>query len=71
MQSRGASQSAFAREAQALGYDYTQSSVLRASEEGWEDLGLAFAYGQRLPVGEDLEDIREFREFYTALCNKY
>ena len=34
-------------------------------------MGLAFAYGQRLPVREDLEDIREFREFYTALCNKY
>ena len=34
-------------------------------------MGLAFAYSQRLPVSEDLEDMREFREFYTALCNKY
>ncbi len=46
-------------------------AIYGLSEEEWEELGLAFAYGQRLPAREDLEDIREFREFYTALCNKY
>ena len=88
VRSRRSSQSAFAREARALGYDYTQSSVSNwvrgvhgaprdlptvadaiygLSEEEWEELGLAFAYGQRLPTREDLEDIREFREFYRRL----
>lgn len=88
VRSRRSSQSAFARKARALGYDYTQSSVsnwvrgvhgaLRdlptvadvvygLTEEEWEELGLAYAYGQRLPTREDLEDIREFREFYRRL----
>ncbi len=88
VRSRRSSQSAFARKAQALGYDYTQSSVSNwvrgvhgaprdlptvadvvygLTEEEWEELGLAYAYGQRLPTKEDLEDIREFREFYRRL----
>lgn len=88
VRSRRSSQSAFARKARALGYDYTQSSVSNwvrgvhgaprdlptvadvvygLSEEEWEELGLAYAYGQRLPTREDLEDIREFREFYRRL----
>lgn len=88
VRSRRSSQSAFARKAQALGYDYTQSSVSNwvrgvhgaprdlptvadvvygLTEEEWEELGLAYAYGQRLPTREDLEDIREFREFYRRL----
>ena len=88
VRSRGSSQSAFAREARAMGYDYTQSSVsnwvrgvhgaprdlptvvdavYELSEEEWGELGLAFAYGQRLPTKEDLEDIREFRKFYRRL----
>lgn len=88
VRSRRSSQSAFARKAQALGYDYTQSSVSNwvrgvhgaprdlptvadvvygLTEEEWEELGLAYAYGQRLPTKEDLEDIQEFREFYRRL----
>jgi hypothetical protein len=88
VRSRRSSQSAFARKAQALGYDYTQSSVSNwvrgvhgaprdlptvadvvygLTEEEWEELGLAYAYGQRLSTKEDLEDIREFREFYRRL----
>jgi len=88
VRSRGSSQSAFARKARAMGYDYTQSSVsnwvrgvhgaprdlptvvdavYELSEEEWGELGLAFAYGQRLPTREDLEDIREFRRFYRRL----
>ncbi len=88
VRSRRSSQSAFARKAQALGYDYTQSSVSNwvrgvhgaprdlptvadvvygLTEEEWEELGLAYAYGQRLPTKENLEDIREFREFYRQL----
>jgi hypothetical protein len=88
VRSRRSSQSAFARKARALGYDYTQSSVSNwvrgvhgaprdlptvadvvygLTEEEWEELGLAYAYGQRLPTKEDLEDIREFREFYRRL----
>lgn len=88
VRSRRSSQSAFARKARALGYDYTQSSVSNwvrgvhgaprdlptvadvvygLTEEEWEELGLAYAYGQRLPTREDLEDIREFREFYRRL----
>ncbi len=88
VRSRRSSQSAFARKAQALGYDYTLSSVSNwvrgvhgaprdlptvadvvygLTEEEWEELGLAYAYGQRLPTKEDLEDIREFREFYRRL----
>ena len=90
VRSRRSSQSAFARKARALGYDYTQSSVsnwvrgvhgaprdlptvadvvYRLTEDEWEELGLAFAYGQRLPTKEDLEDIREFREFYRRLLD--
>lgn len=34
--------------------------VYGLTEEEWEELGLAYAYGQRLPTKEDLEDIREF-----------
>ncbi len=88
VRSRRSSQSAFARKARALGYDYTQSSVSNwvrgvhgaprdlptvadvvygLTEEEWEELGLAYAYGQRLPTKENLEDIREFREFYRQL----
>lgn len=88
VRSRRSSQSAFARKARALGYDYTQSSVSNwvrgvhgaprdlptvadvvygLTEEEWGELGLAYAYGQRLPTREDLEDIREFREFYRQL----
>lgn len=87
VRSRSSSQSAFARRARELGYDYTQSSVSNwmrgvhgaprdlptvadvvygLTEGEWEELGLAYAYGQRLPQ-EDLEDIREFREFYRRL----
>lgn len=81
VRSRRSSQSAFARKARALGYDYTQSSISNwvrgvhgaprdlptvadvvygLTEEEWEELGLAYAYGQRLPTREDLKDIREF-----------
>lgn len=87
VRSRGSSQSAFARTAQELGYDYTQGSVSNwirgvhgaprdlptvtdriygLSKEERLELGLAFAYGQRLSE-EDLEDILEFREFYQRL----
>lgn len=38
------------------------------SEDEWMELGLAFAYGQRLPE-EDLEDIREFMRFYRRLLD--
>ncbi len=90
VRSRRSSQSAFAREARALGYNYTQSSVSNwvrgvhgaprdlpavtdaiygLSEGEWEELGLAFAYGQRLPK-EDLQDIREFRRFYRRLLQE-
>lgn len=37
--------------------------LYRLSEDEWLELGLAFAYGQRVSR-EDLEDVRRFREFY-------
>lgn len=37
--------------------------VLGLDDDEWVELGLAYAYGQRLPR-EDVEDVRAFREFY-------
>ncbi len=36
------------------------------SEEEWLEVGVAYAYGQKLSR-EDLEDVRRFREFYTRV----
>lgn len=41
----------------------TLDEIYDLTEEEWYELGLAFAYGQRLSKG-DVEDVREFREFY-------
>lgn len=41
----------------------TLDEIYDLSEEEWYELGMAFAYGQRLSR-EDIEDIKEFREFY-------
>lgn len=90
LRSRGSSQSAFAREARRLGYDYKQNSVsnwmrgvhaaprdlpglldrlYELSEEEWLELGVAFAYGQKLSR-EDLEDVRAFRRFYRRMLEE-
>ncbi|CAA9447690.1 MAG: hypothetical protein AVDCRST_MAG14-570 [uncultured Rubrobacteraceae bacterium] len=87
LRSRGSSQSAFAREARELGYDYRQNSVSNwmrgvhatptnlpglldrmygLSEEEWLEVGVAYAYGQKLSR-EDSEDVRRFREFYARV----
>jgi transcriptional regulator with XRE-family HTH domain len=84
LRSRGSSQSAFAREAGELGYDYRQNSVSNwmrgvhaaprdlpglldrmygLSEEEWLEVGVAYAYGQKL----SREDVRRFREFYARV----
>jgi hypothetical protein len=84
---RGSNQSAFARKARELGYDYRQNSVsnwmrgvhaaprevpglldklYELSEEEWAELGVAYAYGQKLSR-EDLEDVRAFRRFYRRM----
>lgn len=44
-------------------FPYTLDEIYDLSEEEWYELGVAFAYGQRLSR-EDIEDVREFREFY-------
>jgi transcriptional regulator with XRE-family HTH domain len=36
------------------------------SEEEWLEVGVAYAYGQKLSR-EDLEDVRRFREFYARV----
>ena len=41
----------------------TLDEIYDLTEEKWYELGVAFAYGQRLSK-EDIEDIREFRKFY-------
>ncbi|CAN5326490.1 hypothetical protein BH24ACT19_BH24ACT19_21380 [soil metagenome] len=87
LQSRGSSQSAFAREARELGYDYRQNSVSNwmrgihaaptdlpglldrmygLSDEEWLEVGVAYAYGQKLSR-EDLEDVRRFREVHARV----
>lgn len=90
LRSRGASQSALAREAGELGYDYRQNSVSNwmrgvhaaprelpglldrlygLSEEEWLEVGVAYAYGQKVSR-EDLEDVRRFREFYGRVLEE-
>lgn len=90
LRSRGSNQSAFAREARELGYDYRQNSVsnwmrgvhaaprevpglldklYELSEEEWVELGVAYAYGQKLSR-EDLEDVRAFRHFYRRMLEE-
>lgn len=90
LRSRGSNQSAFAREARELGYDYRQNSVsnwmrgvhaaprevpglldklYELSEEEWVELGVAYAYGQKLSR-EDLEDVRAFRRFYRRMLEE-
>lgn len=90
LRSRGSSQSAFAREARGLGYDYKQNSVsnwmrgvhaaprevpalldrlYELSDEEWVELGVAYAYGQKLSR-EDLEDVRAFRRFYRRMVEE-
>lgn len=44
-------------------FPFTLDDIYDLSEEEWYELGVAFAYGQRLSR-EDIEDVREFREFY-------
>ncbi len=44
-------------------FPVTLDEIYDLSEEEWYELGVAFAYGQRLSK-EDVEDVREFREFY-------
>lgn len=36
------------------------------SDEEWLEVGVAYAYGQKLSR-EDLEDVRRFREFYARV----
>lgn len=44
-------------------FPVTLDEIYDLSEEEWYELGMASAYGQRLSR-EDIEDLREFREFY-------
>ena len=44
-------------------FPVTLDEIYDLTEEEWYELGVAFAYGQRLSK-EDVEDVREFREFY-------
>jgi hypothetical protein len=44
-------------------FPVTLDEIYDLTEEEWYELGMAFAYGQRLSR-EDIEDVREFRRFY-------
>jgi len=50
-------------------FPVTLDEIYDLSEEEWYELGVAFAYGQRLSK-EDVEDVREFREFYRRQLEK-